>query len=76
MKWKKLTLKERILIEDKAPQSVSNGVTVKFKPDFERLKMDGISDDIINHIHALLVNIAYAKPHIDFVFQGKQYYCL
>ena len=58
--------------EDKAPQSVTNGVTVKFKPDFERLKMDGISDDIINHIHALLINIAYAKPHIEFIFQGKQ----
>ena len=57
--------------ESKAPTTATHGVTVRFKPDFERLKMDGISDDIINHIHALLINIAYAKPHIDFIFQGK-----
>ena len=57
--------------ESKAPTTATHGVTVRFKPDFERLKMDGISDDIVNHIHALLINIAYAKPHIDFIFQGK-----
>lgn len=57
--------------EDKAPQSSSNGVTVKFKPDFERLELKEINDDLINHIHAVIVNIAYCNPGIDFIFQGK-----
>lgn len=57
---------------DKAPTSVTNGVTVRFKPDFERLKINNISDDMVNHIHALLINIAYNKPQIEIIFQGKQ----
>jgi DNA gyrase/topoisomerase IV subunit B len=62
--------------EDKAPKSISHGITTKFKPDFTRLEIverDGkiISDDLVNHVHALLINIAYSNPQITFTFQGR-----
>lgn len=57
--------------EDKAPASSTHGVIIKFKPDFERLELKEINDDLINHIHALLINIAYSNPGIEFTFQGK-----
>ena len=63
--------------EDVAPKSVKNGMTVKFKSDFDRLEMKHdengniISDDLLNHVHALLINIAFSNPGISFTFQGK-----
>lgn len=57
--------------EDKAPQSFSNGVIVEFMPDFNRLELNEITDDLINHLHALLINIAFSNPDIIFTFQGR-----
>lgn len=57
--------------EDKAPKSAKHGVELHYKPDFKRMGIDGFSDDIVNHVHALLINIAGSYPNVSIYFQGK-----
>lgn len=58
--------------EHKAKSSEKHGVTITFLPDYKRFKLEGLTDDIENHLKAILINIAYANPQIAFTFQGEK----
>lgn len=57
---------------EKAKKSETNGFKVTMLPDYKRFKLEGLTDDIENHLKAILINIAYANPQITFTFQGKK----
>lgn len=57
---------------EKAKKSETNGFKVTFLPDYNRFKLEGLTDDIENHLKAILINIAYANPQITFTFNGKK----
>lgn len=57
---------------EKAKKSETNGFKVTMLPDYKRFKMEGLTDDIENHLKAILINIAYANPQITFTFNGKK----
>ena len=57
--------------EDKAPKSVTNGVTVSFKPDLEFFNIDSITQTHKDLIYTRLINLAFTHPKIEFYFNGK-----
>jgi DNA gyrase/topoisomerase IV subunit B len=57
--------------EDKAPKSVSHGVTVMFKPDLAFFNVDRIDETQKALIYTRLINLAFTHPQIEFYFDGK-----
>lgn len=61
-----------VMKEDKAPPSSKPGVIVEFELDKDIFGVtEDIMPDIINHIHALLINVNVTYPQVDITFQGK-----
>lgn len=51
--------------------STNLGTTITWLPDYERMKLASISQDLLNHIYMLLLNMAISFPKIQFIFNGK-----
>lgn len=61
--------------EDKAPATATLGTYVEWIPDYTRMKLTIVEDDLVNHINALLVNMSISFPKIQFTFNGKTIKC-
>lgn len=57
--------------ESKRPKNATNGTYIEWIPDYKRMQLDSIHEDLIHHMEALLINMAVSFPDIDFIFNGK-----
>lgn len=52
-------------------KSKKSGVTVKFKPDFQRFNIQKLDETYFSLIYQRLINLKLSYPEIDFKFNGK-----